>query len=134
MLKMGIFRVRPAASSFFSVPDHHTPCPAISTGFFACISKSRIRLRSSGQGHERAAGCGLRTKGRSFRPADSSKELNIISTGILRCTGPGYPLRAILKARSTNSGILSPSVMDALYLVSGSAIATSSISLKPPLP
>ena len=57
-----------------------------------------------------------------------------MSTGTLRCTGPGYPLSAFLNARSTNSGMRSPSVMLALYFVSGAAIATSSISLKPPLP
>ena len=41
---------------------------------------------------------------------------------------------AILYALSTNSLILVPSVILALYLVSGAAIATSSISLNPPDP
>ena len=41
---------------------------------------------------------------------------------------------AILYALSTNSLILVPSVILALYLVSGAAIATSSISLNPPEP
>ena len=58
----------------------------------------------------------------------------MMSTGRLRWTAPGYPFIAILKARSTNSFILSPSFIVALYLVRGAAMATSSISLNPPEP
>ena len=58
----------------------------------------------------------------------------MMSTGIERCTGPGYPEVAMRYARSTNSEIRVPSRTAALYLVKGAAMATSSISLKPPLP
>jgi hypothetical protein len=58
----------------------------------------------------------------------------MISTGSEICTGPGYPVVAAAQALLTNSLIRSPSVIWTEYLTRGAAMATSSISLKPPAP
>ena len=81
---MGIFKLSPAFSKFFSEFDHQTLCPPIMTGFFALHANSSISQRVIGSGHALATGFALCENGLSSSPTFSSYEENIISTGKLR--------------------------------------------------
>ena len=85
----------PAASRFFSECDHQTPCPPIITGFFELQASSKTSESEFGSGHALAIGYAFREYVLYSKPTSSAKDENIISTGRLRCTAPGYPLVAI---------------------------------------
>ena len=110
------------------------PWPPMITGRAAFLTISRTDSNADGSGHARGTGRSLRLNGRSSSPASGGNDENMISTGSEIWTGPGYPVVAAVQARLTNSLMRSPSVIWTEYLTKGAAIATSSISLKPPAP
>ena len=58
-------------------------------GRFAAAISASTGSSADGSGQARGGMVAVRTYGRSSRPASSSKDENMMSTGKLMCTGPG---------------------------------------------